>query len=787
MTRKLRLFILLLSLVSLITNCYADDYTDRFCVVPIKNVPSYTSLLKSRLVESRWQLPGIEQPLYVNNLNQRATKFGTWTINEHREFVPYNHLAPTHPWDEYIEEPWSGRVVFNRNIAENNVLTLEQGKTLFKKIDQSVLKGRIYYRGLFTLPSLQETIVFTRSGIPFLVGTNSLKPWPTHQKIKQQGISFLEVGLGGLKPIYDASALDGFIVVSDERELFLYSDNKLEKLKIGKIDRIQKSVNLINKKMFVLVTRAAIHVVQRSDNGKIEVKKYIAGENLDYKHLKSMGQFLWYDSSISRWVNLTNKGFKPISVQSGVSIPQKISIKEIPNLKLALLDTQNEIYQYDGTRFINVFTYPNSQKHYSEIFSLPSIEKTLLLMNDNRLFSFEKNQPLIRVATTVELSSAFQTSIIDWPNAKSAILLNDSGSYTVDKDLAIKKIHGGDVFTRYFSTAEYIGQNDSAGELFLSNRRGLFAVIDKNLSGPEVCDHYDTLKSKTPMVELCLNPVKQSKIEDTGMFLGDWKPSSNGEGVLFNAFKGVYYIDKSNTTLNISPKHDGSQATDEGFVPLWWSTESRNYIEWEELKRIFIKPFKRSKEERIWLFNRQFEASNIIRTSTIFDINDETIVAATTDGSYITQTTGKLQKLAGNNLVGKNLLRAYHHYWIQTLARHPNGYDVVLGNGKGLFFIDVKKKTIELISDDVYDLMGSISRIQNIDKYRKLLIEASNGDFLVDEYNNITKIKNIDGFSKMKVFHGGNNIYITKGSKHKDRIFEVQLNCIVGSNDGLRH
>ncbi|MDI1298969.1 hypothetical protein [Methylotenera sp.] len=643
---KLKLFALLLSLVSLSTNCYADNYTDEFCVVPIKNVPSYDdSLFTSRLVEDRWQLSGIEQPLYVNSLNQQATYFGTWTINKDREFVPYNHPAPTHPWDEYIEEPWSGRVVFNRNAAKKQLLALEQGQTLFKALDQSKLKGRTFFKSLATLSIAQETIVFTQAGIPYQVGKDSLKPWPTYQKIRQQGVSFKKLGYGGREPIYDAPALGGFIVASDTSELFLYSDNKLEKIKIGTKDGIQKAVNLIDQKMFVFVTSdELIHVVQRSDEGQINVRSYTLSVKSGYIYLKNIGQFIWYDASISRWVRLTRKGFEPIPIQSDVSIPQSATITEMPHLNMALLDTRNAIFQYDGIKFIKILTYPNPQQYYSKVFPLPSIEKALLLTHDNRLYSFDKNKPLTEVKTTVDLSS-FQTSIIDWPNAKSALLLNDSGIYTVDKNLATKRIHGGDTFTSNFSNAEHIGHNNVTGELYLSNRRGFFAVVDKKVSGHAVCDYYDVMNSKIPKVQLCINPIKQSKIKDIGLLLSEGKPSSNGDGVFFDAVKGVHYVDQSNTILNIDPQNDGSQASDEGFVPIWWMTGAKIHIEWDELKRIFNKPSKPSELERIKLFDGQFEASKKILTASIFDVNDKTTVVATTDGAYIKKPRAPLKSL----------------------------------------------------------------------------------------------------------------------------------------------
>lgn len=774
MPRKIKQFILLLSLVSLFTNSYANDYSSQFCVVPIKNVPSYESLFISRLVENRWQLPSIEQPLYVNSFMQQATDFGTWTINKNHEFVPYNHLAPAHPWDESIEEPWSGRIIVNRNVAKKNIIALEQGKKLFKEIDQRSLIGRTFFRSLSTLSSTKETIVFTRDGIPYQIGKDRLKPWPTYQKIRQKGVSFTELGFIGKEPIYDAPALGGFIIVSDDNKLFLYKDNKLEKIKVDIKYGIQKAVNLIDQEMFVFVTSDEfVHVVKRSDNGQISVKRYALKEKSAYGYLKNIGQFIWYDASISNWVRLTRKGFEPIPIQSGVSISQAVSIQEIPHLNLALLDTRNEIFQYDGINFIKIFTYPNPQNYFSKIFPLPSIEKVLLLTHDNHLFSFDKNKLLTKVATTVDLSS-FNTSIIDWPNAKSALLLNDSGIYTVNKNLVAQKIHGGDTFTDNYSFAEYIGHNAATGELFLRNRRGFFAVVNmEEASGHAVCDYYDALMSKIPKVEICINPVKQSKIKDIGLLLNTGKPSSLAEGVLFDAVKGVYYIDKSNTAINIDPQYDGSQASDEGFVPIWWNKGTKIYIEWDELKRIFSKPAKSVALKRQSQFDREFDASRKVRTLSIFDVNYETIVAATTDGAYIKKASEAPQKLAENNQVK-------HHYdsGIQTLARHPNGYDVVLGNGNGLFFLDIAKKTIELITGDAYELMGAIYRIQNIVKSKQLLIEASNGDFLIGENNHISKITNIAGFREVDVFHGGHKIFATKSTENKEQIYEVNLNCV---------
>ncbi|MDI1298970.1 hypothetical protein [Methylotenera sp.] len=100
-----------------------------------------------------------------------------------------------------------------------------------------------------------------------------------------------------------------------------------------------------------------------------------------------------------------------------------------------------------------------------------------------------------------------------------------------------------------------------------------------------------------------------------------------------------------------------------------------------------------------------------------------------------------------------------------------------MGNGIGLFFIDVQKRTIKLITDDAYELMGSIFRIQNIDKSKKLLITASNGDFLIDENNHVAKITNIAGFKTVNVYLGGTKIFATKKTDKDEQIYELKLNC----------
>jgi len=469
---------------------YAVEHSEHYCVIPIKNVPNLDSLRTYRLVRDRWQLKGIEQPLYVNNINKPPTTFGAWTINKDYKFQPFDYLAPTHPWDEYIEESWNGRVVFNKNIKGKNIITLENGKSLFKQLDQSLLKGRTYYRGLVTISSRKETIVFTRNGIPYLVGKDYLTSWPTYHILKQNNISLLEVGLVGLKPIYDAPALDGFLFVSNKNEIFLYNDSGIEKIDIGKIDSVQKTINLSGEGIFVLVGRENIHVIQRSDEGKLSTKSYFSSEKLHYRHLKTMEQFLWYDASISNWTRLTKKGFVPIVINGSTLNPKSHRIKEVPYLKLALLDTSKEIFQYDGESTIKVFDYPSEQK-YNKIFVLPSIEKALIITKDKRLFSFEKNKPLKQVATEFELSTPLNTSLFDWPNAELAFIINQSGIHTVDKNLTFKKLLGGDVFKPYYPLVEVIGHNNASGDIFFVNKRGLFAVVDKNNIEYEHCQHKD--------------------------------------------------------------------------------------------------------------------------------------------------------------------------------------------------------------------------------------------------------------------------------------------------------
>lgn len=557
----LKFIILILSLGSMSYQALAEDLTNQYCVIPVKNgTPTRDDIgSANRMVSTKWQFPHIPQPIF-NPYNRR----GVWTITPEREWVSYGKIAPAGFLDNTETEPWSNRVVLVRHRLKDNLAVLNEGEGEFKVISKEPLDESGRLNGPYVLNSTQETVV-TSLGIPYTLEIDKLVPWKRYQ-------DFSFIGMGKLKYIYDAPSIGGVIAIGWGQELLFHNGNNVEKLGTLLKREYGRVVNVKGENIAAYITAKSIFLIRRDEiSGSISLERQDKTGGQKYKYIEQFNQLLKYNPSTFGWERLTYEGFEKIPVQNNETDSNHAgTLVDIPYMKATLVKTQTNLYVYNGENLRLVsHEDPNTKERYKNVISLPSISKVLVTTTLGSLLEFTDDYQLSAINTGLDLSGIPYPKIIDWPGADIGLIISSSGLFSIDKHLNVSKINGGENFRPEFG-GEYVGSNFDNGDLYLTNKNAIFAVVDTKKTGKSLCDKREALKSTTPSTELCLSPISNSDEEHIGHAIGGAAPSPSGDGMVFDAVKGLFHVNSQNEVRNLEPR-GGSYINKIQTLP--WSTE----------------------------------------------------------------------------------------------------------------------------------------------------------------------------------------------------------------------
>lgn len=485
---------------------FASDSDNPFCIVPIKNgTPTKADVNDAgKMVSYKVPIPDFPQPIYTP-----VHRGGVWTINKSREWVKYQKPSPNNIFDNMEKEPWSGRtVIVPMHPEESNVLVFEKNTDEFKNFDRSKFMGqRARTLGPYVLPSRKETIIIVKN-IPYLVGENKFYEWSVYKKIK-------ELGVTKIYSVHDAPSLGGVVIVTQDRGLFFFSDNNLQKL--GQLyDRDYGWLhNLPDISSAIFVAQETIYYFRKSKkSGKIVSsilnRKSAPDRKHKYHYLKQFKQLIRYNpyrkQQKYKWEKLYKEGFKSISknnengvtesffdtvigylsfITSGPKYRYAMAI-EAPHMGITILIDRKKISIYNGSLFLNVLDNSAGKLgNYFKVFSLPSINKVLISSNKG-IYELQSNGRIRKLDLGVKNVGPRFTTFIDWPSAGVALLLTSSAIYSLDKMLKTSRVRGGE----NIKASSVIKENyiPILGDVVLATPQGLVSVVNTKKSGGEICD-----------------------------------------------------------------------------------------------------------------------------------------------------------------------------------------------------------------------------------------------------------------------------------------------------------
>ncbi len=469
---------------------------NRFCLVAVADgAPTAADFGKTwRLTGTAVRIPGIDSLLLLP-----TNRGGVWSIRPDRRLVPYSGPFPHNYLDHWVVEGWSSRVIaapWGRGLA-----AMQPGSGRFETIVEPNIDSVM---GLnwrpFVLPRIRITIaVRGKDGTPFIVEPdNSLRPWLTHDQLKQ---------IGGVFSVHDSALLNATIVVARKQlpssnsggDLYLVRED-------GSLRRIGSLGNDYGELHDVPAANAAVFVADRSI---LTIRRSGADLTVDtlltvprrpshfaVHRSEQFGQLLAYRtqngfSNQQVWQRLGPDGFEAIpGGDAGVADPKYNSYGRSHDLRVIgkmLIEGRDSLHLYDGTSMTAV---PGSERSvlgsYPRVYELPSLGR-VLISTRNGLFELTREGALFRPSISLPLDSLPEAKLLDWPRAGVALIVTRDGIFALDADLKANPVTHGDQ-VRLGPLSVSTGFVEATGEPVLSGRQGLFMAVDRlSDSGKDAC------------------------------------------------------------------------------------------------------------------------------------------------------------------------------------------------------------------------------------------------------------------------------------------------------------
>jgi hypothetical protein len=419
-------------------------------------------------------VPGLPAPVFTPSYPG-----GQFTITSDHQLARYDGFFPKTFIDhgQWVQEPWSGRVVAVTHGGGLSVL--RPGARQFERfagaipVRQAPLAATS--RPLALLPRQRLTLIID-GGRPYSLGENALTPWISDAEFAEQGVS-------GVSALYDAAGFGAVILVDGKRSVHIRSDDGSWR-HLTTLSRNDYGLSLIDipgrdAALFQTAKSALlIHRVRSGNESRFTVESLpiLEGAPWSYESLPQMQQVVTYNrgglfDSRQRWRRLDADGL--VDIPGGDIGPGLI--REIGKTGSALISTLNGAYFYDGAAIRPVFGHPETAAGHNPVFYLPTLNRVVAITRTGLLdvSPGTTHQP---VSVPFATESAYSPVLVDWPAAGLALALTEHGVYSLDRDLHVEPVAGGDRFKGAWLGSVSVF-NPSNGDSILMGGNGIFAAI----------------------------------------------------------------------------------------------------------------------------------------------------------------------------------------------------------------------------------------------------------------------------------------------------------------------
>ncbi|KKJ78769.1 hypothetical protein WH95_01495 [Kiloniella litopenaei] len=156
-----------------------------------------------------------------------------------------------------------------------------------------------------------------------------------------------------------------------------------------------------------------------------------------------------------------------------------------------------------------------------------------------------------------------------------------------------------------------------------------------------------------------------------------------------------------------------------------------------------------------------------VRILTTYDPGKGGVFLGTTKGVYLLNPDYRVSRLKGQNPETE----------IKDFSGNERGGEILAGGFSGLFYIDPTTLSIEPVVEDIYEIVGDVSQIQNVSFVGKAFVTGSNGDFVIDRNFGISRFSNFKDVKHMTIFPKTQKIYGAINRSHLPLLHEIQLDC----------
>jgi hypothetical protein len=529
-----------------------QEVEQRFCIVPIKAVGDGPAGETWRLVDTRFDIPGLPAPVFTPSALPGGRP---WTISKERKAVPYKGPFPRSYLDQknWIQEPWSDRLVALS--YGGGVSILAPGSNQFEEIAGSAGKSGHRFGAIAVLPRRHLTILVENSGAVFVLNGNTLDPWLSKEALRSHGIN-------GIRELHDSPLLSALIIRDKDGALYaLTDDDKWESVgSIGKsasgrfVDTPASDASVFLSKEFVLTIRknspgAEAPFVSETFTGHEFYVSNHFGQLIGFR-TTLLGSGRWQRLSPEGFVDIPGGDFAPVA-RDGISLVQDLS-----TLRGMLLEGTQGLYLYDGARIQPVKGSSHEiYGNHPRIYDLQSIGRVLLVAKRG-MFELTNAGELVGRSMPFPTDTYPLTQLVDWPKAGTALAATKFGVFVLDQSLNARPILGGDRLELGWLDFNH-GEMFETGELILSGHSGIFLAVDGRGAEASLCRHEREVQQAIPQSTLCLRAVPDIPGRDENSnspAIGGMIEAPRRQGLLIDTAGGILLLRPDGILANIEPR-----------------------------------------------------------------------------------------------------------------------------------------------------------------------------------------------------------------------------------------